>query len=69
MSTSQLRRIETYTETRMAESLRQACDYRQDQPGLTLTYAIEIGITAAASARPALQSILAKGSEADRSET
>ena len=34
MSHSQFRRIEAYTETCMAKSLRQAYDYWQDQPGL-----------------------------------
>ena len=33
MSHSQFRRIKTYTETCMDESLRQAYDYWQDQPG------------------------------------
>ena len=33
MSHSQFRRVETYTETCMAKSLRQAYDYWQDQPG------------------------------------
>ena len=34
MRQSQFSRIEAYTETRMAESFRQAYDYWQDQPGL-----------------------------------
>jgi hypothetical protein len=33
MSHSQFRRVKTYTETCMDESLRQAYDYWQDQPG------------------------------------
>ena len=33
MSHSQFRRFKTYTETCMDESLRQAYDYWQDQPG------------------------------------
>ena len=33
MSHSQFRRTKTYTETCMDESLRQAYDYWQDQPG------------------------------------
>ena len=36
MSHSQFRRTKTYTETCMDESLRQAYDYWQDQPGSTL---------------------------------
>ena len=35
MSHSQFRRTKTYTETCMDESLRQAYDYWQDQPGST----------------------------------
>ena len=35
MSHSQFRRVKTYTETCMDESLRQAYDYWQDQPGST----------------------------------
>ena len=35
MSHLQFRRIEAYTETCMAKSLRQAYDYWQDQPGLS----------------------------------
>ena len=36
MSHSQFRRVKTYTETCMDESLRQAYDYWQDQPGYNL---------------------------------
>ena len=37
MSHSQFRRTKTYTETCMDESLRQAYDYWQDQPGSSLS--------------------------------
>ena len=38
MSHSQFRRVKTYTETCMDESLRQAYDYWQDQPGSVLQH-------------------------------
>ena len=45
MSHSQFRRVKTYTETCMDESLRQAYDYWQDQPGLFITTGLNTGMT------------------------